>query len=52
MARLMDIVIPRLDFLESVTFWVVLHSVLWYEPITRTRQQLGAAVRIPMFAES
>ncbi|KAK0745788.1 nucleotide-diphospho-sugar transferase [Schizothecium vesticola] len=30
MARLMDIVIPRLDILESVTFWIILHSVLWF----------------------
>lgn len=49
MARLMDIVIPRLDFLESVTFWIVLHSVLWYGPITHRNPKLA---RIPMFSEN
>ncbi|KAK3341481.1 nucleotide-diphospho-sugar transferase [Lasiosphaeria hispida] len=29
MAELMDIVIPRLDFLQSVRFWAVLHIAFW-----------------------
>jgi hypothetical protein len=30
MPALMDIVIPRLDFLWSAKFWAVFHVIFWY----------------------
>jgi cellulose synthase/poly-beta-1,6-N-acetylglucosamine synthase-like glycosyltransferase len=30
MPALMEIVIPRLDFLWSTSFWAVFHTILWY----------------------